>query len=70
MKLSKVLNGNTEEFESFNATHTKLNSGYNMPLLGWGSFQASANQAERAVQQALQAGFRVCNSPCQRVTDS
>ena len=69
MKLSKVLSGSTEEFESFNATHTKLNSGYNMPLLGWGSFQASADQAERAVQQALHAGFRVCNCSCQYATD-
>ena len=56
MKLSVLLAGAKE---SFGQTHAHLNSGHDIPLLGWGSFHASAEEAVTAVQDAVQAGFTV-----------
>ncbi len=40
-------------------TTVKLNSGYEMPMLGFGVFQIEAGEAcERAVHDALEAGYR------------
>lgn len=51
--------GNTAGLENFRGSYAKLSSGHDIPLLGWGSFQASADEAELAVQEALRAGFQV-----------
>ncbi len=41
-------------------TSVKLNSGYNMPLLGLGLYKAAAEgEAESAIAQAAQAGYRL-----------
>lgn len=61
--VSEALAGSTDGFER---VHAKLNSGHDIPLLGWGSFQASADEAEVAVQEALHAGFRVCAVCCSK----
>ena len=47
-------------------THVKLNSGHDIPLLGWGSSGATGEIATAAVQTAVFAGFRVLllNLPC------
>ena len=39
--------------------HVRLNSGYTMPLLGWGSSGAKDSEASQAVRAAIKAGFRV-----------
>lgn len=64
--LSEALAGNTAGLETAHTAHAKLNSGHEIPLLGWGSFQASADEAEVAVQEALHAGFRVCALCCSK----
>lgn len=55
LKLSVLLAGAKS---SFGETHAHLNSGYDIPLLGWGSFHASAEDSVAAVQAAVKAGFR------------
>ena len=57
--LLEAFAGNTAGLESFHGSYAKLSSGHDIPLLGWGSFQASADETEVAVQEALHAGFRV-----------
>ena len=39
--------------------YVTLNSGYNMPLLGWGSSGADGEDAVQAVKAAIRIGFRV-----------
>ena len=56
LKLSVILAGTKG---SFGDTHAHLISGHDIPLLGWGSFHASAEDAVTAVQDAVHAGFRV-----------
>jgi diketogulonate reductase-like aldo/keto reductase len=56
VKLSVILAGIKG---SFGDTHAHLSSGHDIPLLGWGSFHASAEDAVTAVQDAVHAGFRV-----------
>lgn len=56
LKLSVILAGTKG---SFGDTHAHLSSGHDIPLLGWGSFHASAEDAVTAVQDAVHAGFRV-----------
>lgn len=41
---------------------TQLNSGYEIPLLGWGSFTLRGDKCRDATQSAVQAGYRVGNS--------
>ncbi len=56
LKLSVILAGTKG---SFGDTHAHLSSGHGIFLLGWGSFHASAEDAVTAVQDAVNAGFRV-----------
>ena len=40
-------------------THVGLNSGHIMPLLGWGTSQATGDECVQATKAAIEAGFRV-----------
>ncbi len=40
-------------------THVGLNSGHIMPLLGWGTSQATGDECIKATKAAIEAGFRV-----------
>lgn len=40
-------------------THVGLNSGHIMPLLGWGTSQATGDECVKATKAAIEAGFRV-----------
>lgn len=37
----------------------KLNSGYSIPLLGWGTFSANDELGTKSTHTALEAGYRV-----------
>ncbi|MEU9286591.1 aldo/keto reductase, partial [Streptomyces sp. NPDC048275] len=39
-----------------------LNNGIDMPILGFGVFQISAEETERAVTDALAAGYRLLDT--------
>ena len=40
-------------------THVGLNSGHHMPLLGWGTSQATGDDCIKATKAAIETGFRV-----------
>jgi hypothetical protein len=40
------------------STSLKLNSGHSIPQLGFGVYQTPVDEAETAVKQALDAGYR------------
>ncbi|MFI9365244.1 aldo/keto reductase [Kitasatospora sp. NPDC053057] len=42
--------------------HVTLNNGVKMPVLGFGVYQIPADQTERAVTQALEAGYRLLDT--------
>lgn len=59
-QLSKPENGNSD-FDLVNGT-VKLNSGYEMPILGIGMFRLSDNEAENSVYWALRDGYRLIDT--------
>ncbi len=40
----------------------KLNNGVEMPIIGYGVFQVSPNEAERCVSDALSVGYRMVDT--------
>ena len=42
--------------------HVQLNTGAPLPILGLGTYQARGSEAERAVQWALEAGYRLIDT--------
>lgn len=46
----------------FESKTVKLNSGYDMPILGLGMFALSDSQAENSTYWALKAGFRLIDT--------
>lgn len=54
----------TEQYPVFDFEQrtTRLNSGYNMPILGLGMFSLSDSEAENSTYWALKAGFRLIDT--------
>lgn len=40
-------------------TYVGLNSGHHMPLVGWGTSQATGDECIKATKAAIEAGYRV-----------
>ena len=40
------------------STHFKLNTGAQIPAVGFGTWQAAPNEVEKAVEEALKQGYR------------
>ncbi|DBA71946.1 hypothetical protein WJX79_005585 [Trebouxia sp. C0005] len=57
-RLSDVLSTQLQRCGMADSRHVRLNSGYIMPLLGWGSSGARDTDAVQAVKAAIKAGFR------------
>ena len=52
-----------DEFQTHSATKTvRLNSGYDMPILGPGTWTLNDEQAENAVYHALKDGYRLIDT--------
>ena len=58
-RLSDVLSTQLQRCGMAKSRHVRVSSGYNMPLLGWGSSGAKDIAAVQAVKAAIKAGFRV-----------
>lgn len=58
-RLSDVLRSQLQGCRMSERHYARLNSGYNIPLLGWGSSGAKEKDAVQAVKAAINAGFRV-----------
>lgn len=50
--------GNAEPSSKKLAPTLRLNNGYEMPAIGLGTFQATSDEAERAIKDAIDAGYR------------
>jgi len=59
-KASALLHANMAPLTAQSAF--KLNSGYELPLVGFGVYQIPADEAEKAVAEALKAGYRHIDS--------
>lgn len=42
--------------------HVRLNNGVEMPILGYGAFQIPPDECERAVREAIHAGYRLIDT--------
>lgn len=59
--LSKIKPAKAPKFD-LNARTVKLNSGYDMPILGLGTYMLSTSQAENSTYWALKSGYRLIDT--------